>query len=662
MSRIKHYLGDLRLSACYSASTSRACSTFLCAAFEDNDHRDFILRVSSEQVTAHRLVLSSTSPVFEAMFRHSFIENLNGHVDLTKSFNSMKLLRQFLSFLYEKPLELDSLNVTELLDASNRYLIGKLTEICSQYLFNQLSPSNCLKTWVTASFYWLRDLEFVCRHLFSEILPLVKIQNSIVISLPKWFITDVLMKSNLSDTFPILFPTLIIIWLLGNVKQRETLVTELFVSLNISEQMILTVFNKLDLNQTEQAVVKSVFARAFVFTAGNKNKSAKLSSYLLSSDTNRQKNVSSRNLRQHYTNLQHLCVMLLNETNNTAVFYCIERKKWRTLHLPAYDGTTLGIVAGNFLVRVTAKGSSANMFNLLTNKSFHTACVLSTLTECKMEIAFLPVESNFFLSDGQLHVALVVRRFRSFQLVVFRYDHVLNRWCFLLGFPLLRNLNHAVLRVYSTCHRLVYLIVTVQPFTSAIHILNTQSEFSHVFVVDLFHLDVIGSSCGYFGNSILNNDCFILMNKLHFVTNRPTLLNHNEKSQTTAKVLVINPYNQKYMHVLYPVRIPKLERLPIIAPGRKNLIRSELLSTVKESILCLLNHMGPYISNMFIFDIERRQWFQTPSPPPIFKSKSSKPLLIYTYAPISTLLLEKDPKVISRHENFFKEWQLGKIN
>lgn len=660
MSWIDKYFGGLRLSAWYTAPSNQNWSAILSVAFEDETHKDVTLNVNSEQVTTHRLILSSHSPVFEAMFRYSFAENLSGHVDLTESFGSVKLLHQFLRYLYEKPLELDLDNVIGLLDVSSRYFIRSLTDLCSQYLFKHLCPSNCLSIWLAASLYCLRDLEFVCRHLFSEVFPFIEIQNSVVTALPSWFIMDILMKSNLPDVFPILFPTLIIVWLLGNFKQREAVVIKLFVSLSVSEQTILTIFSNLNLNQTDRGLVRSVFARAFVFTAGSKNRPKEFFCRTPYNEAHHQNGVSGTNRHQYYANRQYFCVMLLNETSNIAAFYCIEHQKWRTLHLPVYNGTTLGIVAGNLLVRVVAKGSSANLFNLRTRKSTQTPCVLTAVSTCEMEFAFLPTRTNFFLSNGQLHVGLVVRKFRSLQLVLFRFDHLLNRWYFLMGFPLLRNLNHVTVRTYSTRRNLVYLVVTVRPFTSALHSLNAPSEFSHVFVVDLLLLEVVGSSCGYFGSSILNNDCFILTNKLHFVTNRQTLLGHRDKSPTTAKVLVINPYDQKYLHVLYPVRAPRLERLPIVPLSRKDLFCSESLSTVKESILCVLHQMGPYVSNMFIFDMEHRKWFQTPSPPPIFKRKPSKPMLIYAYVPVSTLIPETDPSIISADENFFQEWQLRK--
>jgi actin-binding protein IPP len=97
----------------------------------------------TEVIKAHRIVLSSSSSYFAAMFGNSeFNENKEKIVKLV-SINS-RILRTLVDFIYTGVLEIDQINVQELLAAADMLQLHDVVSGCAQFLCRELHPSNAL--------------------------------------------------------------------------------------------------------------------------------------------------------------------------------------------------------------------------------------------------------------------------------------------------------------------------------------------------------------------------------------------------------------------------------------------------------------------------------------------------------------------------------------
>lgn len=94
-------------------------------------------------IKAHRIVLSSSSSYFEAMFSNDvYNENKDKSVKL-HSIN-YQILKTLIDFIYTGKIEIDQINVQELLAAADMLQLPDVVTGCAQYLCRELHPSNAL--------------------------------------------------------------------------------------------------------------------------------------------------------------------------------------------------------------------------------------------------------------------------------------------------------------------------------------------------------------------------------------------------------------------------------------------------------------------------------------------------------------------------------------
>lgn len=93
-------------------------------------------------IKAHRIVLSSSSSYFAAMFGNEFNENKEKLIKL-HSIN-YQILKTLIDFIYTGKIEIDQVNVQELLAAADMLQLPDVVSGCAQYLCRELHPSNAL--------------------------------------------------------------------------------------------------------------------------------------------------------------------------------------------------------------------------------------------------------------------------------------------------------------------------------------------------------------------------------------------------------------------------------------------------------------------------------------------------------------------------------------
>lgn len=110
-------------------------------------------------ISAHRNVLSVGSPYFRAMFTGKLRESRNENIILKGV--TGESLRSIVRFMYSSLIEVDETNVDDILSASDLFQMKEITNVCCQYLKEQLDPSNCLGIAALAG-------GFSCEELWSE--------------------------------------------------------------------------------------------------------------------------------------------------------------------------------------------------------------------------------------------------------------------------------------------------------------------------------------------------------------------------------------------------------------------------------------------------------------------------------------------------------------
>lgn len=96
----------------------------------------------TQVIKAHRIVLSSSSSYFAAMFGNEFNENKEKVVKL-HSIN-YQILKTLVDFIYTGKIEIDQINVQELLAAADMLQLPDVVCGCAQYLCRELHPTNAL--------------------------------------------------------------------------------------------------------------------------------------------------------------------------------------------------------------------------------------------------------------------------------------------------------------------------------------------------------------------------------------------------------------------------------------------------------------------------------------------------------------------------------------
>lgn len=113
---------------------------------------------SSERVPAHKILLSSASEVFDAMFYGSLKEE--GDIKIVDA--SPEAFKQFLRLFYFNHIELTMETVAEVMYLARKYDVTECLELCSVYLANKLTVENVIAVIELAIIYDQIDLRKSC--------------------------------------------------------------------------------------------------------------------------------------------------------------------------------------------------------------------------------------------------------------------------------------------------------------------------------------------------------------------------------------------------------------------------------------------------------------------------------------------------------------------
>ncbi|CAG2115853.1 unnamed protein product, partial [Medioppia subpectinata] len=184
---------------------------------KDSKFCDFQLKVDEKIFNVHRVVLSASSPYFEALFSNDLIEKESKFVEIKDI--SSKIFDVLLEYIYSGEVAINGDNVQELVSAANRLELTEIVSICCQYMNRQLDPINCIGILRFAEFLSCTSLRFdskryIERH-FAEV-----IKEEEFFDLPKDLLKGFLRSEGLSidNEFQVLEAT--VKWIIKDQSNR----------------------------------------------------------------------------------------------------------------------------------------------------------------------------------------------------------------------------------------------------------------------------------------------------------------------------------------------------------------------------------------------------------------------------------------------------------
>lgn len=109
--------------------------------FESKEHSDIIVSDGKNKIPAHKAILCARSPVFNIMFKQDMFETKNNEVVIDDI--DHQTLEDFLLFLYSgKVKQLSWDTAMNLYYAADKYEVGDLREVCSDFLQMNLTTEN----------------------------------------------------------------------------------------------------------------------------------------------------------------------------------------------------------------------------------------------------------------------------------------------------------------------------------------------------------------------------------------------------------------------------------------------------------------------------------------------------------------------------------------
>ena len=114
---------------------------------------------SKQVISAHKLVLSISSPVFEAMFYGKLAETTDTIELPDCEYDS---LLELFRYMYSDEVHLSGSNMMAVLYLAKKYMVPSLAEKCMEYLQNSLDPSNVFSILPSAEKYEEKNLVDQC--------------------------------------------------------------------------------------------------------------------------------------------------------------------------------------------------------------------------------------------------------------------------------------------------------------------------------------------------------------------------------------------------------------------------------------------------------------------------------------------------------------------
>ncbi|XP_074428239.1 uncharacterized protein LOC141737442 [Larus michahellis] len=155
--------------------TERKMSAVACTAFHglcpEGKLGNGIISVDGIEFIAHKMILSSCSPYFRALFSSSW-SNAERKVYQIPG-TSSEMMRLLMEYAYTGTVPLTDDNVECLLIAADQFNVLDIVRLCCEFLKSQMCLENCIGIWRFTGYHYCPDLreaahEFILHH-FEEV-------------------------------------------------------------------------------------------------------------------------------------------------------------------------------------------------------------------------------------------------------------------------------------------------------------------------------------------------------------------------------------------------------------------------------------------------------------------------------------------------------------
>nr|XP_018916480.1 PREDICTED: kelch-like protein 8 [Bemisia tabaci]XP_018916481.1 PREDICTED: kelch-like protein 8 [Bemisia tabaci] len=127
---------------------------------EQNLFCDVAIRVKGHVINAHKIVLAAATPYFKTMFTSGLKESMENVIEMHEV--EFSLMQDIIQFFYTAQIELNETNVFDFWNMANFLQSTHLRGACKQYLFKEISTTNCLGIYEHALLYNELDFSDFC--------------------------------------------------------------------------------------------------------------------------------------------------------------------------------------------------------------------------------------------------------------------------------------------------------------------------------------------------------------------------------------------------------------------------------------------------------------------------------------------------------------------
>lgn len=176
----------------------------LWATYKTGKYCDITLRIGVEQkLRAHRVVLASFSPYFDALLGDNWEEGKKDEVELLGL--DEDAVRDLIEFAYSGQIDISKDNVQTLLEAANYLGVEFVKKSCQVFLRSAIDDRTCLGIWQLADLFSLEELnktakQYALRH-FSDVC-----KEEEFLFLPYRFLTELIAEEELCVVMEDLIP------------------------------------------------------------------------------------------------------------------------------------------------------------------------------------------------------------------------------------------------------------------------------------------------------------------------------------------------------------------------------------------------------------------------------------------------------------------------
>lgn len=127
---------------------SKQLVTKLATLYAERLMNDIHLEVDGVQYPAHRIILCTSSEVFQVMLMNSnWSESRTDRVVLQESKPCAEIFEKFLRYFYTGQISLNESTVMPILSLADKYLVKDLMQVCKDYMCNHIASTKHVISW-----------------------------------------------------------------------------------------------------------------------------------------------------------------------------------------------------------------------------------------------------------------------------------------------------------------------------------------------------------------------------------------------------------------------------------------------------------------------------------------------------------------------------------